>query len=258
VRTAVACVAVALGASSCAAIVGADFGDESLAAGAPDGQAGFDALAPLTDSSRDTGTNKDAGGHPQDASLADGNTCPSGLAACSDDCVDTTSNPDHCGACANACPDDPNGAGVCVKSRCTFACNVGWVECAGGCCSTTSDDAGSDAAADDAGDPGILCSGARCAVASNSFCCGGGNGPDVCDTNLNDNCPVEVFCDNAVECQGMGVCCYDFQQAATFCDSQCSQNEVQLCDPKANGECQSGTQCTGTLTPAATSYSSCQ
>jgi hypothetical protein len=194
--------------------------------------------------------------------------CPSGLAACGGQCVDPTTNPSHCGNCGNACPNDPNGTGVCVKSRCTFACNVGWIECAGGCCSTTSDDAGpaTDAAADDGstGDPGILCSATHCPVASNSFCCAGATGGDFCDTNLDDNC-AQIFCDNAVECEGMGVCCYDPQQGATFCASQCSQNQVQLCNPKGSGECQAGTQCTGTINPGdnpgdpgTTNYATCQ
>jgi hypothetical protein len=254
-----ACVLSAVGVSACAALLGADFGDESLA-GSPDAQPPLDVFAPTIE-----GGTRDSGIRGLDASLADGNLCPTGLAACGNACVDTTTNPSHCGNCATACPNDENGAGVCVKSRCTFACNQGWIECAGGCCSSTGDDAGSGADAaggDDASaiDGGIPCETTFCPVASNSFCCGGGGagGPDFCDTNVNDNCAVEIFCANAAQCQGAGACCYDNQAAGTVCQTQCNGNQVQLCDPQAVGECPVGTQCTGTFTPAGTTYASCQ
>src|SRR6202041_2487757 len=118
--------------------VGADFDDEHLGAGAGDGSvsSGFDSASPIT-------PHKDAGTSGVDATVpvipAEGGTCPTGLTNCSGLCVDVANDPDHCGKCGTPCPGDPHGAPVCVTSHCTFACDQGWEECAGGCCGTSSD-----------------------------------------------------------------------------------------------------------------------
>ena len=47
-------------------------------------------------------------------------TCPAGWTLCGTACVDPTSNPMHCGTCANACPSGQ----VCQNSACR-----GWADC---------------------------------------------------------------------------------------------------------------------------------
>jgi hypothetical protein len=257
--------ALTVGLAACAALVGADFGDEYLR-GASDGGA-----TPTTDSGGSPPPGgDDSGGIVQpghDAGpvvVADGGACPTGLTDCGGLCFDLTTNPAHCGKCSTSCPNDPHGAGVCVTSHCTFACDEGWVECAGGCCAPGTDASSpADAAPppSDGGslDPGIACGGAHCPVATNSFCCGRTTG-DTCDTNLGDNCPFEIFCDNAAECGGAGVCCYDTPTTQTLCETSCTASQKQMCDPAVSGECTTGgTTCTGTFSPSGqTQYSICQ
>jgi hypothetical protein len=257
---------IASGSGGCAALVGADFGDEYL--GGDGGPAVvFDSgpLKPTPDAQTPSGD----GASPHDSgpvvSANDGGDCPSGLTNCTGLCVDPTTNPEHCGRCTTACPNDPHGSGVCVSSHCTYACDNGWIECAGGCCNPVTDSGPSlDAApSDDGGSVGVTCGAQACPVAENSFCCGQeeGNPPDTCDTNVGDNCPVEMFCDDAADCaaQGGGVCCYDQNQLYSFCQSNCDSNQLaQLCNPAASGECQEETQCTGQFEPANTVYSYCQ
>jgi hypothetical protein len=269
---------VAVALAGCAGLVGADFDDPHL--GVSNGDGGFQ---PVDSAAPPPGNGKDSAVPGRDANVpvivAEGGTCPPGLTNCSGLCVDTLNDPDHCGKCGTSCPSDPNGAAVCVKSHCTFACDQGWEECAGGCCDTSTDAApGADTAvppvqgpdAATSSDPGILCGAgsttARCPVASNSFCCGGKATGDTCDTNLTDLCATEVFCDNAAECGQSGVCCYDTATTQTLCQPACGPTQRQLCDPAASNECAAGTQCTGTFNPSAgsasaspgTSYTSCQ
>lgn len=44
--------------------------------------------------------------------------CLGGQVACGSECVDLSSNPDHCGSCDHACPAMPNSDGVNVPSLC--------------------------------------------------------------------------------------------------------------------------------------------
>jgi hypothetical protein len=44
-----------------------------------------------------------------------------------DEDFDTTSDPRHCGGCGQAC-NEPNTAGTCVSSACSFTCLPGWVD----------------------------------------------------------------------------------------------------------------------------------
>jgi hypothetical protein len=255
--------ALAVAVAACAQLVGADFGDEYLR-GSDGGT-----TSPGSDAGSTSPTG-DAGGSPTvDAAspppvAADGGICPTGLTDCGGLCFDLTSSPEHCGKCSTSCPNDPHGAGVCVVSHCTFACDDGWVECPGGCCGpgTDASSPGEDSGppGTDSGpatDPGIACGADYCVVASNSFCCAKSTG-DVCDTVLSDPCP-QIFCDNSVECGGAGVCCYDVSTTQTLCEpTSCSAGQNQMCDPAASGECTGGAQCTGTIMPGTTTYSVCQ
>ncbi len=60
-------------------------------------------------------------------------TCPVGLTRCDDACVDTSSDPSHCGECGHACGAPPNAVPSCVDGACSFACNPGFVALEGRC-----------------------------------------------------------------------------------------------------------------------------
>ena len=204
--------------------------------------------------------------------VADGGSCPSGLTDCSNFCVDLKNDPDHCGKCATSCPNDAHGEGVgiCVDSRCAFACDPGWVQCAGGCCNTTVTDSGSGEDAGPSGedasstvDPGIACAAVYCSVAAQDYCCGGSTSGDICvPSSSSDNCPWEITCSDAAQCGPGTVCCYDntpnIQQS--ICQGTCSSGQLQFCNPALSGECTGGQTCTGTFSASGlgTSYSYCE
>ncbi len=70
---------------------------------------------------------------PSRTQPAPGEACPAGRTRCGDDCVDTATDPDHCGECDAACAD----AVGCRGSRCT--CEGGVTLCNGRCIDTATD-----------------------------------------------------------------------------------------------------------------------
>lgn len=55
--------------------------------------------------------------------------CSGELSLCSDSCVDTRSDPSHCGGCDQACPDRPNSSPTCNDGSCGISCDSGWADC---------------------------------------------------------------------------------------------------------------------------------
>ena len=43
--------------------------------------------------------------------------------------VNTSNDPNNCGACGNFCPPRPNAVASCTSSNCTFICNAGYADC---------------------------------------------------------------------------------------------------------------------------------
>jgi hypothetical protein len=58
--------------------------------------------------------------------------CPPGFTSCNGECVDTTTDPEHCGMCGHACPTPSNGLTVCSQSQCQ-ACPPGALSCGAAC-----------------------------------------------------------------------------------------------------------------------------
>jgi hypothetical protein len=64
-------------------------------------------------------------------SAEEGGDCPAGQSKCGDQCVDTTTDPQHCGECDNSCTQDQFcNLGACV-ARCDHECRTqGELRCA--------------------------------------------------------------------------------------------------------------------------------
>lgn len=71
-----------------------------------------------TDAGADTGTTKEAGAPACAGELCDGV------------CIDTNTDPQHCGRCGNACAETSSTA-ACVEGRCSIPCSEGFFDCDG-------------------------------------------------------------------------------------------------------------------------------
>jgi hypothetical protein len=107
-------------------------------------------------------------------------TCPPGLESCDGACVNVRLEPDHCGACGNACPVGE----LCTRGACAVGCQGGTEQCGELCIDTEVDpdncgDCGNACAADE------VCSQGQCGLQ-----CGGGTsqcGQSCVDTMLDPN-----------------------------------------------------------------------
>src|SRR5690606_12863063 len=59
-------------------------------------------------------------------------------AVCDGECVDTSSDPSHCGSCDNACTAPPGATPTCDSGECGFECDDGLHLCGDACVSSTS------------------------------------------------------------------------------------------------------------------------
>jgi hypothetical protein len=100
--------------------LGGDRQDADLGDGGDDGDGGGDG-----DGGVDAATDASI-----DACLATAERCDNADNDCDgmmDEDFDTTSDPRHCGACNMRC-QQPNTAGTCANSTCSFTCLPGWVD----------------------------------------------------------------------------------------------------------------------------------
>jgi alpha-tubulin suppressor-like RCC1 family protein len=67
-----------------------------------------------------------------------GPTCPMGQSLCGSSCVDTMTDPDHCGGCTIACPGVSDGTAACSGGSCGFTCDTAYHACGGVCDSNAS------------------------------------------------------------------------------------------------------------------------
>lgn len=77
------------------------------------------------DASPDTNPNDSA---PVDVAVEAPLTCDAGLTICNNACTDTTSDPQNCAGCSQACPMRPNATVGCMTSTCTWACFANYVD----------------------------------------------------------------------------------------------------------------------------------
>jgi hypothetical protein len=54
--------------------------------------------------------------------------CEAGFTDCDGVCVDLETDPEHCGACENSCPDALHATGTCASESCGLRCDPGWVD----------------------------------------------------------------------------------------------------------------------------------
>ena len=57
-----------------------------------------------------------------------GSSCTGGLSLCDGMCTDTTKDPKNCGACDAPCMAPMNATASCAASKCSYACDSGWVD----------------------------------------------------------------------------------------------------------------------------------
>ncbi len=130
---------------------------------------------------------------------------------CSGQCVDTTTDKNHCGACNNVCPEIPNGVASCTQGVCNVECIPGTRPCAGRCVGK-----------DDPGGCGPAC--VQCPAPPNTqpTCqanvCGAVCLPGFADCNAvpADGCEVDVRT-NPAHCGACGVVCPTGVCAAGAC-----------------------------------------
>jgi hypothetical protein len=162
----------------------------------------------------------------------DGCVCPQGTRECGNRCVDTQSDPDHCGACGTACD---GGAGT----------------CRGGVCATPEVCDGDDNDLDGEVDEGAhcpsnkVCQGGACVCPAGTRDC---DGDDACEqlgtdqhcAGCNDACGGGQVCQGGtcVTTCGDGVC--NGSETCSNCPADCGQCPTSTC---GDGTCEAFESC---------------
>lgn len=116
-----------------------------------------------------------------------GVVCPGEQKLCDDVCVDTSSNPSHCGDCGQACPANQ----VCQAGGCVSSCTGTTTECSGACVELTTD-------LNNCGQCGVVCEAhanqtPSCVIGQCAATC---NAPWVdCDNSDADGCESNLDSD---------------------------------------------------------------
>ncbi|KYF71772.1 MXAN_6577-like cysteine-rich protein [Sorangium cellulosum] len=193
------------------------------------------------------------------ASCSDGGTttpptCVAPLASCDDVCVDTTSSPDHCGACGTTCDDGE----TCVSGTCA-GCDEGQTACGDGCFDLQSDAAhcgGCNSACED----GETCEDGACQAggcAAGRTDCGGvcvdiasspehcGRCGNACDEGVvcEDGACQEVCSDGLTDCGGACVSTETSADHCGGCGNACDEDQTCVA-----GTCQDAEVCGSGLT----------
>ena len=249
-------------------------------------QPDFDVETDAPDTVPDTVMDPDAddGGDVPDTDAE--NPCEPGQVLCGDKCVDTMSDPEHCGACDHACTAPAHAGPTCEAGECGWSCVAGWEDADGdeanGCeCSFSganetlcSDDADNDCdglvdCADgdcdgvSCGEHGLICDSGACT-------CSLGEAPEtLCGDGVDNDCDgladcADGDCLNAVCGDDTDLCCgtdcvdtlSNFYHCGV-CGNDCNAGEVcslGVCGP----DCAEGlTDCGGSCVDTTTSVDHC-
>jgi hypothetical protein len=174
--------------------------------------------------------------------------CGPGFTNCGGACVETASNPAHCGRCDNACATPPNATRTCTGGTCGFTCTAGFADCnmnsADGC------EVNTQTATAHCGGCGRVCAPANATPSCSAGVCGytvcnpgfadcDGNRTNGCEVDLNSNpshcgrCNNACAPANATPACTMGACGY----------SSCNAGFGDCDGNRANG-CETNTQTT--------------
>ncbi len=151
---------------------------------------------------------------------------------CGGACVDTDSDPSHCGGCANAC-NLPNAMAGCTKGACTVAqCTGGFTDCNGdpkdGCEADTMNDSANCGGCGMACPLGpnaatVVCGGGKCVISA----CMPSFGD--CDGDAKDGCEISIGTDPK-NCGACGKVC-----ANGFCANAQCPKRVFVTNGQVNG-----------------------
>jgi len=204
--------------------------------------------------------NSNTGGQPPGG-------CASDQTLCGDTCVNTSSNPSHCGACNAACP----GGSVCQAGVCSVLCGTGQLAC-GGVCVTIASDLGNCGACGATCNPGQFCWNGVCSDTCPGIQCNGTSGIECVDPQTNPShcgacgsaCQAGFSCVASactLLCPGglaaCGTSCVDLASDANncgFCGNTCGA------EPCVGGQCgctAPQTMCNGSCVDLMTDRSHC-
>ena len=131
-------------------------------------------------------------------------------------CVNTTSDPNNCGGCNNACPAVANATPTCNGGSCGFTCNAGFQACGGVCSNSVGTNC-------ETGKLGI-CAAGKIACSGGSLVCAQNQQPaaETCDA-VDNNCNGQVDEGNpgSGPCPRANVCelgSYVCSSAMLWCD----------------------------------------
>jgi hypothetical protein len=159
--------------------------------------------------------------------------CSGSEMLCGSSCVDTVTDPQHCGSCTNVCQDTvPHSVASCAGSTCGFTCNSGYSTCSGACVDEQTDD-NNCGGCTHACSGGTSCSGGSCVCPGGSCLLAGTcvtNNASACQSNSCAACPVPTggsatcgsggctpSCPSGDSLCGTTTTCFDLQTDANNC-----------------------------------------